>query len=43
MKKLTIAGIAVVLLALLGFVWLVMGASPDNAPTETITIELDAP
>jgi len=40
MKKALIAVGAVVFLGLVAFMWLLSGASPDNAPQDVKTIEL---
>jgi hypothetical protein len=40
MKKLTLGAIALLVIVLGVFFWLVSGASPDNAPQEAVAVEL---
>lgn len=40
MRKLGIGLGVVVFLFILGFIWLLSGASPENAPQEVVTIDL---
>ncbi len=40
MKKLTLGAIALLVLVLGVFFWLVSGASPENAPQDPVTVEL---
>lgn len=40
MKKALIAGGVILLLAFIAFIWLLSGASADNAPKEIITIDI---
>jgi hypothetical protein len=43
MKKLGLGLAALLLFIGIGFIWLISGASPDNAPQEVQTIELEKP